>query len=1241
MKSITLSNKLFQNKVFLLSLAILLIALSFFIDKRNNAISQLSSTASLLEKEIKKKENKLDALISGFENEYTKSVCWNDQFESGIDWEGLYKKEGLALFIYQNNNLFFWSVNDVEVPISIVDLFVSDTVLQLKNAWYYISKEKVLNQNKQSITILKLILIKQEYSYENKYLTNQFHPSFGITAKIKISQDSTNKTTSPVYSTQHKYLFSIENNGDAAFSGHQPISAILFCIALFLLIYALWIFLKKNLKHRFSTEFIFIGHVAQLITIRYLMLHYQLPNLLYKTPLFNPAIYADSVFIPSLGDLLLHALFIFYTCYLFFKHFNLFNLLSGINNLKKIWIISFVLLHALVACFIVSIYVTKSLVLNSTISLNPDNIINFSTYSVIALITIGILTFSVFLMSDKILRPITRIIYNKTPLILLFSSIAIWFVIPEHHFFKISCIFIILITIAYIKIDPYKSYSLAKSLFLIILFSILFSRILFITNTHKEKEQRLYLAQQLIIERDYHAEFLFNEINNLLVKDTLIHQFLLNPAENANAIQKYISKKYFSDYWKKYEVQITACHTIDTLVIQPDNIKKGCLDYFTEQAKIFGTASSCPNLYFLNTERGRISYLGIIPINISGLSVLPHLFIEIDSKFIPQGLGYPELLLDFETKGKIDNSIYSYARYFHDTLSNHSGKYSYNESIPDWAKINTQNSFSSQNNYSHLVFKLPDSSIIMLSKKENTVLNFITYFSFTLVFFSLILCILLAIYYLPNIKSNYTLDLQSRVQISMSAVLILSLFFLGGGAITYITRIYNNRNTDILTEKTHSVLAELEQKMGKQNYLANDQQEYLSYYLEKFSNIFFTDINLYNLNGDLMASSRPKIFDEGLTGSKINPDAFQKLAIDHKNFFIHEENIGSMRYLSAYVQFLNYNNKPIAYLNLPYFAKQTEMQNEVLGFVVAVINAIVLLIVFSIIVALFIANRLTRPLSILQEKMKMVQLGKSNSFIEWHRDDEIGKLVNAYNNMITELARSAELLAKSERESAWKEMAKQVAHEIKNPLTPMKLSVQQLQRAWNDQSSDWDERIKRFTTTMIEQIDSLSSIATAFSNFAKMPLANLEEVNLLQILENTSTLYKSEKNIEISIVTTIKENAFVYVDKEQVARVFSNLIKNGIQAIVDERRGFIKINLYEEQGFYVVSIEDNGIGIAEDKQTKIFEPNFTTKSGGTGLGLAMSKNSIESFNGTISFTSVVGKGSTFFVSLPRHTNNPS
>ena len=375
------------------------------------------------------------------------------------------------------------------------------------------------------------------------------------------------------------------------------------------------------------------------------------------------------------------------------------------------------------------------------------------------------------------------------------------------------------------------------------------------------------------------------------------------------------------------------------------------------------------------------------------------------------------------------------------------------------------------------------------------------------------------------------------------------------------------------------------------------------------------------------------MFEEGLISTLMNSEAVKQIIVNQKSIYIQQENIGSLKYMSAYIPFRNEHNQLIAYLNLPYFAHESDMNKEISTFMVAFINIYVLLLAIAILIAVVVSSYITRPLQTIGNKISMLSFGKLNEKIMWKRNDEIGGLISEYNRMIDELIISAELLAKSERESAWREMAKQVAHEIKNPLTPIKLSVQYLHKAWNDKAPDFDERLKKFTLTLVEQIDSLSAIATAFSDFAIMPQSNLEKVNIVAVINNAIEIYSDKQSVKLSFDSKCGNDCHTLADRQQLLRVFNNVLKNAFQAVEELENAVITVQFYEEKPYYMVCISDNGKGISDEQKEKIFVPNFTTKTNGMGLGLAMTKNIIDSFNGKIYFESLGGTKTSFYIGL--------
>ena len=391
------------------------------------------------------------------------------------------------------------------------------------------------------------------------------------------------------------------------------------------------------------------------------------------------------------------------------------------------------------------------------------------------------------------------------------------------------------------------------------------------------------------------------------------------------------------------------------------------------------------------------------------------------------------------------------------------------------------------------------------------------------------------------------------------------------------------------------------------------------------------DLNLYDLSGKLLISSNPNIFTEKGIPQKVSTSILQKLT-DGDVRIVLEKGKDNDEFYLAYWHFSDLEGRPLAVTNIPYFDIQNENRQEIENFLIDLILIYVGLFIAASILALLLSNYITQSLQRIGDKMKGVDLGKTNTPLEWETNDEIGSLVTEYNRMLKEAEKSAIATARSERESAWREMAKQVAHEIKNPLTPMKLRIQYLQRAMDDKDPDWEDKFKNTAVSLINQIDTLTNIANEFSNFAQMLKAKEQNIELSAVIEDAIQIFSLESDVEMTF-TTQTEHTNITADKDQILRVFNNLLKNAIQAIPVDRKGEISIYLKEYNGMVKVEIQDNGSGVPEEIQENIFIPNFTTKSKGMGLGLAMVKNIIENHGGEIWFKTKKDEGTTFYLTF--------
>jgi signal transduction histidine kinase len=526
---------------------------------------------------------------------------------------------------------------------------------------------------------------------------------------------------------------------------------------------------------------------------------------------------------------------------------------------------------------------------------------------------------------------------------------------------------------------------------------------------------------------------------------------------------------------------------------------------------------------------------------------------------------------------------------------------------------------------------------IIVGSPSVTLVDSLISFTYIFAFNFLLLAFFYLLFTVRLLKPSIQWSFKNRIQYTMVGVLFMTFILICAGTIYFILQQYRDKHNDNLRNTMRSVYIELIHKLEYEVDLLNWSSE--DYYnldelLRKFSNVFYTDINLYDREGELLATSRSEIFDRQLLSTRMNRLVYENMTTGSVSEFIHDEHIGGMKYISAYVPLLNSENRFQAYLNLPYFTQSGALTQDVTNLVMAVINIYLILLLVILLVSVILADRITQPLQMIQNRIARLSLSRKNEMIQYDRSDEIRGLVEEYNYMVRELEKSAQLLAQSERESAWREMAKQIAHEIKNPLTPMKLNVQHLQRTIDAGKSD-PEMVERISATLIEQINSLSAIANEFSDFAKMPRARNERINLVTNLKNLLQLYENSSRAEVTLELGDYKKVFIFADREQLSRVFINLVRNGLQSIPETRKGKIRIQLeVMDDSMARVMISDNGKGIPAGIKDRLFQPNFTTKSGGMGMGLAISHNIVRSLGGRIWFETELEKGTTFFVELP-------
>jgi Signal transduction histidine kinase involved in nitrogen fixation and metabolism regulation len=438
---------------------------------------------------------------------------------------------------------------------------------------------------------------------------------------------------------------------------------------------------------------------------------------------------------------------------------------------------------------------------------------------------------------------------------------------------------------------------------------------------------------------------------------------------------------------------------------------------------------------------------------------------------------------------------------------------------------------------------------------------------------------------------------------------------------------------DRLQRKEEQILKSIWYTLKETTYPVNTENLGLIFRDEiyKIANVENVNFNIYDLEGNLIKSSRPS-FEADSIANCLDSNVLNYLRETGESRFVEEKRAAGDNYQATYTYINDLKFKPIGILNLPYFEDNTFNNMELREFLFRLGMVYLLMLVLAIVLAYFISKFITRSLQTISDKINRTNLTRQNEKIYLaNPGDEIAKLVDSYNRMIDELEESAVKLAKSEREQAWREMAKQVAHEIKNPLTPLRLTVQSFERKFDPNDPDIQKKVNEFSKTLIQQIDTMSNIATAFSSFADMPAQQNETLNVVKVVKLALEIFNEDY---IHFIAD-EEEIIAKLDRTQLIRVITNLVKNAIQAVPDVESPRILVTVATEGSQVKISVADNGVGISDENREKVFEPKFTTKSSGTGLGLGMVKNIVENYGGTINFTSKLGKGTVFTIRFPK------
>ena len=1150
----------------------------------------------------------------------------------------LYKNNGIGIFYYQNNKLKYWTTNNFPVPTTATQHFFDKKIINLNNGWFLCS---VLDLSEE-VFIVALFQIKKEYSYDNNNLNYNYFSELKIPENTEITIDHREKSVviEVPESEMSLYLFTKKSSLQDIKNVKYFIAVVFILLHIFgLLFYGFYLLLLKSKKNNL---FLFLAFFVILLLIRWILLHFNDLFLLSKTNIFDASVFAQSFWLPSLTDLIINVL-VFFVSSLLFKRFFIFTFNTKHTKVAKTSV-SFILSVLMLFSAEIMLQLFYGLVINSSISFEFSNLFSINLYSIIGTILLILILISFALIFYRLFITFKQ----YCSLILIFTLLTLGFIsacfIYNNKNLDISTtiLFNILFFIYFgfltiITLKNWKSYT-SQIVFIIIIALIVSLNFSHLT-PFKEFEKTKIFFMKISEEGDVIAEYFIQNIEQELSKDEKLGKII--NSNDYNKIGDYVNEKIKSKaYFNKYDSFITICNNNDTLTFQDSQATESCNIYFENLYHENGIKILNSNFYLIKNSNGRINYISEIR-NIKSDTTDTKIYVEFFSKIFSEGLGYPELLLDKKLVVERDFKSYNYVKYINNilVLNNNPFQYEYSSTL-DYCEDTATYCSLIKNGYIHYHYRPDKDRLLILSKPYSQILNDIISFAyiFIVIFLGFNVYRMFVIWERNKLKNFF--NLRVKIYTASISTMLLSLLFLGIIALYFINQAYRQKQKALAQDKLNSVVLQLNNYFSEEASFSLTNLAQLNQYLIDLSNSYFSDINIYDTNGLLAVSSRNEFYDKGLKGRYMDPIAFDRLIVKNNTSVFLQDKIDKINFLSAYVPLKDANNHIIAYINLPYFSRQSEYRTEISNFLTAFVNTFFILMIISIIISLFIARQITSPLNLVQRKFKDIKLTSHNEKIFYSKKDEIGALIDEYNQKIDELQISAEKLAQSERENAWREMAKQIAHEIKNPLTPMKLNIQYLVQNYKQNDERWEEIFKRMSIVIIEQIDTLSNIASEFSNFAKMPIPQRTKCDLKQIIVNSVSVFNIDlEKIHFVLIFDKSKDYFIFADKEQMLRVFNNIIKNATQSIPSENKGIITINIIESHKNYFIEITDNGCGIPEQMIDKMFKPNFTTKSSGMGLGLSMVKAMLLSNDASINFKTQKNTGTTFTIKIAKYIQN--
>ena len=1010
-------------------------------------------------------------------------------------------------------------------------------------------------------------------------------------------------------------------------------------VLLFIAVWRVKVFFERSFGYDLALCILFIG----LLGIRLGMIAINLPALYFPSDVFDPKKFASSSLNASLGDLFLNATVLLILVVYMFLNFRKFKFVRWMLQSSDIqrYIAGAV---CLLMCFLGLLFpydFVEAIYHNSNLSLDITQSISFDAVRVTALAAVltGCVTSFLFI---HIFFSLANHLFEGRSLSffvgLLIASLLflLQFYVTGRNLSATMLLGIAFFSVLKISGLTTGAFRVSFRLFIYLIFSVSifsFQNAWAVRTFYKERQvqDQFRFGKDFLTGRDVLGEYLLDQARQRIAKDQFIQTRMASLFLNKSAVADKIRRVYLNNYFDRYEITITTRNEGYKLTLQP---KENADSVRSPAGKNF-QPTDYKGISYTNASDGNAikRYHVVIPVYYQR----PVGAIELDlslKRVIPDNV-YPELLVDNRFNQIYRNRDFSYAVFTNGKLVSSFGPFNYER---DFQIDRTESAALfdkgiADNNYFHIGIEDQDGPVAIVSAATYAGSYLITNFSF---WFVLLLGLLFigqgtfGMYaYSKGEKVNYT----TRIQLFIFLAFLLPVLAVSITTLTLIGRSNEEAITNNFLERSITISQRIASLISNDSTKTINESN-LENWIEENAASSKTDISVYSPDGKLMATSQPALFEDQLISPLMDRGAWIKIVLQREVQTVTNEQIGKLQYSCAYSSVLSpETGKLAAIVGLPFFESATFLQRSQSRILSNILIVFVLVFILFSLLSFWASSNLTFPIRFITRTLGQTTLTGQNKPLQWNSSDEIGMLVKEYNRMVENLDESKRALAQSEKETAWREMAKQVAHEIKNPLTPMKLTLQQMEQALKSGNLPI-EKSQKSVDVLLKQVDILNQIAASFSTFASMPSSLPQKTDLNELLSGAVQLFDAETRGRVNYQPA-ENTPIVSVDATSFSRAISNIIINAFQS---KKEGLdmvtITIRATIQESDVVISIQDNGKGMTREIQENVFQPHFTTKKSGSGLGLAMAMQIVRQAGGRIWFESMDNQGSTFFIELP-------